>query len=282
MLSAHILTFLFLIAPWPALAVSTCTTQYVSTSTKPVPTYTTIITLTTTLTESITTVTKTKSSGTVTVPSPNGFTPILYETTVNPPGPPAAKTANAVANLAATHQAIPSYPATVFCSTSTTKTVTKTLTSSNNNKAAGTTSTKTSTTTVPAATSYYACQADNLVDQGLGSGYNHAIEFLTYGGGGQMPYNQSCIIGTPSAYDCCVQCANTFPCTFAYWTPFFGADPPEDPQCCLFAYVDGGCDGGRSIGPAEFYYDPSSPNEAGEGFTVMNGQCGEILYGGAF
>lgn len=133
----------------PIVQAKSCTTQLGSTKVSPVPTYTTAFTVTTTLTEYLTTITKTKTKGTTTIPTSPGFTPILSETT----GTPDPQIAAAVAP--GRNVATASFPATVFCTTTTTRTVTKSITDSH--KVAASTVTVTSTATVPAATTYAAC-----------------------------------------------------------------------------------------------------------------------------
>lgn len=253
-----------------AATTPTCTTHYGSSSKSPIPTTTKTSTLTTTLTESIVYVTTTVSSGTTTVPTSNGFTPILLENTSIAPGPPAdAAAVNA-------QQAAKSYPASVVCSTTTRLTITKTATAGR----AATTVTSTTTVTAPAATFYAACDADNIVAQGKGLGAGSAIEFATYGPQGNYTFTE--IVNT-TAYACCVACQTTYPCAFSQLSTYYGFVPQPAPNCFLAFDGGGGCDGGRSIGPAEYYYDPANPTAGpGQGFIFSNGACGQIIYGGAF
>lgn len=263
---------LILLTPIKVLAATppSCTTHYCSTSKSPVPTSTKTSTVSTTLTESITYVTQTVSSGTTTIPTSNGFTPILSETTSVASGPPVANAA--VVN---TQHAPTSYPASVICSTTTTLTITKTATKGH----AATTITSTTTVNVPVATFYAACDANNIVDQGKGAGSGRAIEFETFA---NSNYTTTEIVNS-TAYDCCVACQTTFPCAFSSLSTYYGFQPPIEPNCFLMADGGGTCDGGRSIGPAEYYFDPTNPSaEPGQGFIVSNGACGQILYGGAF
>ena len=252
----------------------TCTTQYGSTSESPVPTSTKTLHFTTTLTESVVQVTKTITSGTSTVPTPNGFTPILSETTSVSPGFPSCLPSNNAAVSAHGHP--PScYPAFVICTTSSTLSVTKTATKGH----AVTTVTSTTTTIVPAATFYAACGADNIVDQGQGAGYGHAIEFETFGCGAGN-YNMTEIVNS-TAYDCCVACQTTDLCAFSSLSTYYGENPPVEPNCFLSIPHNGLCDGGMSSGPAEYYYDPGSSAGPGQGFIVSNGACGQVVWGGS-
>lgn len=251
-------------------ATPSCTTQLGSTSKSPVPTSTKTSTVTTTLIESVVHVTTTASSGTTTILTPKGFTPILSETTSVPPGFPDV----AAAAINAKSSPI-SYPVAVLCSTTTTVTVTKTTTKGR----AATTITSTTTLNVPAATFYAACDADNIVDQGKGSGAGRAIRFETFA---HSNYTTTEIVNS-TAYDCCVACQTTYPCAFSSLFTFYGFDPPMEPVCSLMADGGGACDGSRSIGPAEYFFDPADPTkEPGQGFIVSNGACGQIVYGGAF
>ncbi|CAF9941610.1 hypothetical protein IMSHALPRED_002812 [Imshaugia aleurites] len=223
---------------------------------------------TTTLTESIIYVTETVTSGTTTIPTPNGFTPILSETTS------VSLEVDAVGGAVINAQhATTSYPASVICSTTTSITITKTATTGH----AATTITSTTTVNVAAATFYAACDSNNIVDQGSGVGSGHAIEFTTVGNGNYT----STIVANSSAYDCCVSCQTTYPCAFSILFTNYGDENPL--ECALEFEVDGTCDGGISVGPAEYYYDPGDPSsEPGQVLIVSNGACGQIVYGGGF
>lgn len=239
------------------IAAKSCTTQLGSTSTSPVPTYTTAFTVTTTLTEYLTTVTKTKSKGTTTISTSPGFTPILSENAGAP---------DVVAAVSPGRNAVTaSYPATVFCTTTTTRTVTKQITDSH--KVAASTVIITTTTTVPAATTYAACgyafspysispppffppllpifnkgrsvaksknwsRSDNIVDQGIGPpGTGHAIEIVSEGNGS---FTRILNNNVTTPYDCCVLCQQTPLCAWGYLQIGFGDSTPlPEPLCVL-------------------------------------------------
>ncbi|KAM0799067.1 hypothetical protein BDR22DRAFT_911587 [Usnea florida] len=259
-----------LLAPVPIFAAiaSTCTTRYGSISKSPIPTSTTTSTHITTVTQRIVYVTVTASSGTTTISTPKGFTPILSETTSITLQ---VQAANAAENNA--QQPASSYPASVICSTTTSVTVTKTATTGR----AATTITSTTTTNVPAATFYAACDSNNIIDQGSGVGSGHAVQFTTVGNGNYT----STSIANSSAYDCCVSCLTTYPCAFSILFTNYGDENPLG--CALEFEADGTCDGSRSAGPAEYYYDPGDLSaEPGQGLIVSNGACGQIIYGGGF
>ena len=252
----------------------TCTTEYGFTSRSPVPTSDKTFHFTTTFTESVILVTKTVTSGTSTVPTASGFTPVLLETTSVTPGFPSCLPTSSSAMNA--HSPAPSiYPTSVICTTSSTLTVTKTATKGH----VATTATSTTTTIVPAATFYAACSADNIVDQGRGAGYGHAIEFETFGCGNGN-YNTTEIVNS-TAYDCCVACQTSPLCAFSTLATYYGENPPVEPNCFLSVQRDGVCDGSMSSGPAEYYYDPGSDAGPGQGFIVSNGACGQIVWGGS-
>ena len=270
MLSSFFIPTLILLAPISVLATTTptCTTQYGSTSKSPIPTSTRTSTHTTTLTESIIYVTETVTSGTTTIPTPSGFTPILSETTSVTLQ---VEVANGVVINA--QQAPTSFPASVICSTTTSLTITKTATTGR----AATTITSTTTVNVPAATFYAACDSNNIVDQGSGVGSGRAIQFTTVGDGNYT----STSIANSSAYDCCVSCQTTYPCAFSLLFTNYGDENPLG--CALEFLADGACNGGISVGPAEYYYDPGDLSaEPGQGLIVSNGACGQIIYGGGF
>lgn len=250
-----------------AATTPTCTTQYGSTSKSSVSTSSKTSTLTTTLTESIVYVTQTVTSGVTTIPTPNGFTPILSETTSVSLRPQVAGA------IIVNAQGSPSsYPASVICSTTTSLTITKTVTKGH----VATTVTSTTTTTVPASTFYAACDSNNIIDQGSGVGSGRAVQFTTVGNGNYT----STSVANSTAYDCCVSCLTTYPCAFSI---LFTNYDTENPLACVLEYnADGSCDGSMSIGPAEYYYDPGDPAEPGQNLIVSNGACGQIIYGGGF
>ena len=203
------------------------------------------------------------SSGTTTISTPKGFTPILSETI-------SVTLQVQAANAAGINPQQPasSYPASVICSTTTSITVTKTATT-------GRAATITSTTTVnvPAATFYAACDSN----KGSGVGSGHAVQFTTVGNGNYI----STSIANSSPYDCSVSCLTAYPCAFSILFSNYGDTNPLG--CALEFEADGTCDGSRSVGPVEYYYDPGDLSaEPGQGLIVSNGACGQIIYGGGF
>lgn len=107
-----------------------------------------------------------------------------------------------------------------------------------------------------AATFYAACNADNIVAQGKGPGAGSAIEFGTYGP--QRNYTFTEIVNT-TAYACCVAYQTTYPCMSSKLSTYYRFVPQPAPNCFLAFDGGGGCDEGRSIEPAEYYYDPTNP-----------------------
>ncbi len=97
---------------------------------------------------------------------------------------------------------------------------------------------------------------------------------------GTAAYNSTTVFNS-SAYDCCVSCLTTYPCAYSILFTNYGDDNPL--ACALEFRQDGVCDGGFSLGPAEYYYDPRDLSEQpGQGLFVSNGACGQIIYGGGF
>ncbi|KAL8689623.1 MAG: hypothetical protein Q9218_004749 [Villophora microphyllina] len=122
---------------------------------------------------------------------------------------------------------------------------------------------------VPSAYVYDACASNNLVNQGFGNGDGHGINSLTF-------YNVTSNTGidAATAYDCCAAC-QMLGCAYGG----FLANPPF-PYCEL--YFQDECDGTKWLGNT-FTYNPDIVGHlpVDEGFTVFNGPCGQIVYGGS-
>ncbi|KAF4500278.1 hypothetical protein FAGAP_3507 [Fusarium agapanthi] len=113
------------------------------------------------------------------------------------------------------------------------------------------------TTTLAAATTYAACQANNLINSANGG---HFIWNINYGG------SQNQIqVGIPArnAYECCVVCHQT--------------------QNCIWSNFPGGCELviARSCNPRDNFNSSfiTSP-DVRRGTTISNGPCGFIANGG--
>ncbi|KAI4142742.1 MAG: hypothetical protein L6R39_004819 [Caloplaca ligustica] len=221
------------------------------------------------------TITSTISSGTSTIPTSSGFTPVLSETysvslhanrrrqvpsqsispmvvSVNPQG----QVATSASEL----------PQSIICGPTWTPSSTLTVPSY-----CPTHSTVTTTTTATVATSiiYDACSSDNLVNQGFGKGVGYGINSLTF-------YNVTSNTGidVSTATECCAAC-QMLGCAYGG----FLANPPF-PYCEL--YFQDHCDPRAWLGNT-FAYNPDIVGHLPPdlGFTVFNGPCGQIVYGGS-
>lgn len=124
------------------------------------------------------------------------------------------------------------------------------------------TSTSTLTYISASSTSYAACATNNIVSTANGG---NAISLV--GGVGTDSVGYSDVSGIDDAYDCCVACQTyTGDCGgFIYATGF----------CELITYT--------TCSPTSFdtQFETDSAVASGDGFTIGNGPCGQILDQGA-
>ncbi|KAI4098802.1 MAG: hypothetical protein L6R37_006290 [Teloschistes peruensis] len=129
--------------------------------------------------------------------------------------------------------------------------------------------TTTTTSTYPSTFRFEACDASNLVKEGFGKGAGHGLNMLTF-------YNVTSSGGldTATAYDCCAACQQ-LGCAYGG----FLTNQPF-PYCEL--YFQDECDGSQWLGNT-FTYNPDLVGHlpVDLGFTVFNGPCGQIAYGGS-
>ncbi|KAI4183800.1 MAG: hypothetical protein L6R41_005179 [Letrouitia leprolyta] len=220
------------------------------------------------------TITFTVTSGVSTVPTSPGFTPILSETysvslhsnrrrQLSTSGP-----ASVVVSLNSQGQVTTiasEMPQSLICEPRTTSS------SLPSNPTGCTLSTVASTTTATVADStvYEACGSSNFINQGYGKGAGHGINLLTF-----QNVTSNTGIDVTSAYDCCAAC-QMLGCAYGG----FLANPPY-PYCEL--YFQDQCDPKSWLGNT-FLYNPDvvGPLTPDLGFTVFNGPCGQIVYGGS-
>ncbi|KAL8869087.1 MAG: hypothetical protein Q9174_004532 [Haloplaca sp. 1 TL-2023] len=222
------------------------------------------------------TITSTITSGSSTVPTSSGFTPILSETasvTLNPNRRrqlPSKDLDPLVVSIDSQGQVTTSasdFPNSLVCGPVTASpTSTPTIPS---NCPSFSTVTTTVTTTVPSDVAYDACASNNLVNEGFGKGKNHGLDKLSF-------YNVTSNTGLDvlSAYDCCAAC-QMLGCSYGG----FLANPPF-PYCELYFQEE--CDGSLWLGNTFTYNADLVGNlPTDRGFTVFNGPCGQIVYGGS-
>ncbi|KAL9615107.1 MAG: hypothetical protein Q9167_000425 [Letrouitia subvulpina] len=218
--------------------------------------------------------------GTLTIPTPSGFTPILSEGTSITLRPvtqseiqlsPTDVAFRVLYDKNSTKTMGTVTPESLHC-TWQSKSIKTSTSASVTTCSFLEPSTYTETTTVATATHYAACDAVNLIDRGFGKGAGHGIISLTF-------RNRTLAYGTPSPspYDCCVLCQLTSGCAYSYWWP----SPQRNQSSCTLNFQDT-CDGSLWLG-TRFQYDTFEVGGRGpgEGFTVSNGACGQIVYAGA-
>ncbi|KAL8828901.1 MAG: hypothetical protein Q9170_006400 [Blastenia crenularia] len=129
--------------------------------------------------------------------------------------------------------------------------------------------TTTATITVASPAVYDACIADYRISHGLDKGAGQGIRALTF-----QNVTSTSTIDVATAYDCCVAC-QLLDCAYGD----FIVNPPY-PGCDL--YFQDHCDPSAPLGSA-FYSNVESagPLSPDQGFTVFNGPCGQIVYGGS-
>ncbi|KAL8667888.1 MAG: hypothetical protein Q9202_000353 [Teloschistes flavicans] len=222
------------------------------------------------------TLTSTITTAASTVTPPPGFTPILSETfseSLNPNRrrqlasetvPSIVVSVNSDGSVTTSGSDLPQ---SMICGPETT--TSSAALAQRINCPASSTVTTTTTTTVPSSYDYEACHANNLVNQGFGKGAGHGINSLTF-------YNVTSNTGinAATAYDCCAAC-QMLGCAYGG----FLSNPPF-PYCEL--YFQNECDGSKWLGNT-FTYNPDLVGHlpVDEGFTVFNGPCGQIVYGGS-
>ena len=224
----------------------------------------------------VTVVSTITSGGVSTVPTSPGFTAILSETysvSLNPDRRRQLSTQGldpTVVSLNPQGQITTSaskLPQSMICGPQTTPI--PTLLAIPADCPAQSTITTTATTSVAASTTYEACASNNLVNQGFGKGTGHGINMLTF-------YNvtSNSDIDVATATDCCIAC-QMLGCAYGG----FLANPPS-PYCEL--YFQDHCDPTVWLGNT-FTYNPDIVGQLPPdlGFTVFNGPCGQIVYGGA-
>ncbi|KAL9023008.1 MAG: hypothetical protein Q9196_007431 [Gyalolechia fulgens] len=222
------------------------------------------------------TITSTIKSGVLTVPTSPGFTPILSQTyslslypnrrrQLPPQGPDSM-----VVSLNAQGQVTTSaneLPQSMTCEPKTTSS--SSLLSVPANCPPLSTVTTTTTALAASSTVYDACASSNSVNQGFGKGTGHGINMLKF-----QNVSSNTGIDVTTAYDCCVAC-QMLGCAYGG----FLANPPV-PFCEL--YFQDQCDPRTWLGNT-FVYSPdivgSLPPDLG--FTVFNGPCGQMVYGGS-
>ncbi|KAL8725045.1 MAG: hypothetical protein Q9181_006562 [Wetmoreana brouardii] len=222
------------------------------------------------------TVTSTVTSGATTVTTGPNFTPVLSETYSVSLHPnrrrqlPSRSLDPMVVSLDSQGSVTTSaseLPNSMICGPDS-STPTPTLAVPSNCPAMSTVTT-TATATVPSSYTYDACASNNLVNQGFGKGAGHGINSLTF-------YNVTSNTGldVATAYDCCAAC-QMLGCAYGG----FLANEPF-PYCEL--YFQDHCDGSKWLGNT-FTYNPDIVGQlpAALGFTVFNGPCGQIVYGGS-
>ncbi|KAL8937391.1 MAG: hypothetical protein Q9216_004444 [Gyalolechia sp. 2 TL-2023] len=225
------------------------------------------------------TITSTVTSEVLTVPTSPGFTPILSETysvSLHPnrrrqlpsPGPDAM-----AVSLDPQRQVVTSankLPQSMICEPAATSS--SSLLSVPTNCPALSTVTTTTTAVAASSTIYNACASNNLVNQGFGKGAGHGINELTFR---NVTWNTGLDVTT--AYDCCVAC-QMLGC--AYGGFLINRRNPSDPFCGL--YFQDVCEPKEWLGNT-FLYKPDflGALQPELGFTVFNGPCGQIVYGGS-
>ncbi|KAL8919529.1 MAG: hypothetical protein Q9208_006721 [Pyrenodesmia sp. 3 TL-2023] len=226
---------------------------------------------TVTITETITT------PGVSTVPTSQGFTPILSETysvSLNPyrrrqlPSPSVNVAVVSVDPQGHFTTSGSSLPHSMICGPATSSpSSTPTIPT---NCPIVPTLTLTTSTTVAASTVYDACASENLVDQGFGKGKDHGISGLVLKD--VNAYTDT--INATTAYDCCVAC-QTLGCAYGE----FLANEPY-PYCEL--YFQDKCEPRTWLG-STFQYNADVVGQLPPslGYTVFNGPCGQIVYGGS-
>ncbi|KAL8995640.1 MAG: hypothetical protein Q9188_006763 [Gyalolechia gomerana] len=222
------------------------------------------------------TITSTITSGVSTVPTSPGFTPILSETysislhpdrrrQLPPQGPnPMVVSLNPHGQVTTSANEL---PRSMICEPETTSS--SSLLSVPTNCPLLSTVTTTTTAIAASSTVYDACASSNFVDQGFGKGTGHGINMLTF-----QNVTSNTGIDVTTAYDCCVAC-QMLGCAYGG----FLANHPF-PFCEL--YFQDQCDPRTWLGNT-FVYNPDIvgilPPDLG--FTVFNGPCGQIVYGGS-
>ncbi|KAI4131371.1 MAG: hypothetical protein LQ338_001256 [Usnochroma carphineum] len=223
------------------------------------------------------TITSAVTSGTSTVTTSPGFTPILseaYSVSFNLNRRrqlPSQSLDTVVVSLNAQGQATTSaseLPQSMICGPGITSSP-STLTLPTNCPAMSTVTT-TTTATVATSTIYDACSSNNLVNQGFGKGVDHGISSL-------LLHNVSSTTDTidaTTAYDCCVAC-QMLGCAYGGFL-----ENPPNPYCEL--YFQESCDPGTWLG-STFNYNADIVGALPPrlGYTVFNGPCGQIVYGGS-
>lgn len=224
------------------------------------------------------TITSTIKSGTTTVPTSPGFTPILSETysvsfkpnrrrqlpshaidpifvSLDSQGQVTTSASESPQSMICGPDTAPSSP-TLSIPTSCTVPVLTTTT----------------ITTVAAFSSYDACAAENLVNQGFDKGTGHGLNLLTLY---NVTSNTGIDVSTP--YDCCVAC-QMLGCAYGGYLGTPHNVFPYTPYCYL--YFQDRCDPKEWVGNT-FTDDPDAVMPPSLGFTVFNGPCGQIVYGGS-
>ena len=130
--------------------------------------------------------------------------------------------------------------------------------------------TKTVTTTIP-NTAYKACEAANLVNSETDNGTVHGINRIT-----SHNVTANAMYFATNAVDCCNGCQE-LNCAYGV---FFWED--ISPYCGLYFQDKDKCNGGGWQGNTFSYVISKGGYLApADGFTVFNGPCGEVVYGGA-
>ncbi|KAI4183786.1 MAG: hypothetical protein L6R41_005200 [Letrouitia leprolyta] len=150
---------------------------------------------------------------------------------------------------------------------STTITITQAAPDATETATSTSTSTSTQTVTIVQASStvYAACSSNNVINHANG---NQGIFQVYYTGGSNAPPTTNEIaISDPVA--CCEQCQKTSGCTgFAQY--------PGEARC--FVFTQGQCVPSSNLGQL---FGSSAGFAPGDGYTIGNGQCGQIGNGGS-
>ncbi|KAL9018418.1 MAG: hypothetical protein Q9185_004261 [Variospora sp. 1 TL-2023] len=232
------------------------------------------------------TITVTVSSGTTSVPTSPGFTPILSETysvSFNPyrrrqlpskdqPSSqdqlPSSDTNSIVVSIDHKGQVTTSAdeaPKSMICGPETTSSMFTPAIPTY--CSAVSTATTTATITVAATNTYDACAANNLVGRGLSKGAGQPINQVSF-----VNATSSTAIDAASAYDCCVACQK-LGCVA-------GSHYPSLTRASCDLYFQDDCDPTAWTG-STFAYQPANVAKDPYSFTVFNGPCGQIVYGGS-
>ncbi|KAL8900430.1 MAG: hypothetical protein Q9207_005702 [Kuettlingeria erythrocarpa] len=224
------------------------------------------------------TVTQTVTTpGVSTVPTSQGFTPILSETysvSLNPyrrrqlPSPNVNVAVVSLGPQGHFTTSVSSPPHSLICGPATSSPSPTLVTPSSCPTVS--TLTLTTSTTVAASTIYDACASNNLVNQGFGKGKDHGIGSLVL----QNITANTDTVNATTAYDCCVAC-QMLGCAYGE----FLVNEPY-PYCEL--YFQDKCEPRTWLGSTfEYNADVVGPLPPSMGYTVFNGPCGQIVYGGS-